>query len=39
MTVFELGENGVKTTNEQEAYYAFRTMRNVQYYYKNKGVD
>jgi hypothetical protein len=36
MTVFELGENGVKTANEQEAYYAFRTMRNVQYYYKNK---
>jgi hypothetical protein len=36
MTVFELGENGVKTANEQEAYYAFRTMRNMQYYYKNK---
>jgi len=36
MTVFELGEHGVKTANEQEAYYAFRTMRNVQYYYKNK---
>lgn len=36
MSVFELGENGLKTADEQEAYYAFRTMRNVQYYYKNK---
>jgi hypothetical protein len=36
MSVFELGEHGVKTEVEQEAYYAFRTMRNTQYYYKNK---
>ena len=36
MTVAELGENGLRTADEQEAYYAFRTMRNVQYYYKNK---
>lgn len=36
MSVFELGENGVKTEAEQEAYYAFRTMRNMQWYYKNR---
>lgn len=36
MTVFELGENGIKTEAEQEAYYAFRTMRNLQWHYKNK---
>jgi hypothetical protein len=36
MTVMELGENGLRTADEQEAYYAFRTMRNVQYYYKNR---
>jgi hypothetical protein len=36
MTVLELGESGLRTADEQEAYYAFRTMRNVQYYYKNQ---
>jgi hypothetical protein len=36
MTVMELGENGLRTADEQEAYYAFRTMRNVQYYHKNQ---
>lgn len=36
MTVFELGENGLRTDKEIEAYYSFRTMRNLQWYYKNK---
>lgn len=38
MTVFELGEKGVISEVEQEAYYSFRTMRNMQWYYKEKEV-
>ena len=38
MTVFELGEQGVVTAVEQEAYYAFRTMRNMQWYFKEREV-
>lgn len=36
MTTLELQSIGVATANEQEAYYAFRTMRNIQHYAKNK---
>jgi hypothetical protein len=36
MSIAELGAAGVRTDNEIEAYYAFRTMRNVEYYLKNK---
>jgi hypothetical protein len=36
MTTLELQALGVATPAEQEAYYAFRTMRNIQHYTKNK---
>ncbi len=36
MTLAELGEKGITADKEIEAYYAFRTMRNVEYYLKNK---
>jgi hypothetical protein len=36
MSLAELGAAGVRTDSEVEAYYAFRTMRNVEYYLKNK---
>lgn len=36
MSVAELATSGVRTNDEIEAYYAFRTMRNVEYYLKNK---
>jgi len=36
MTLAELGEKGITAEKEIEAYYAFRTMRNVEYYLKNK---
>jgi hypothetical protein len=36
MSVLELQALGVATSAEQEAYYAYRTMRNIQHYTKNK---
>ena len=35
MTTLELSMEGVKTDVELEAYYAFRTMRNIEWYAKN----
>lgn len=35
MIVLELSMEGVKSSDELEAYYAFRTMRNIEYYAKN----
>ena len=35
MTTLELSMEGVKTNVELEAYYAFRTMRNIEWYAKN----
>jgi len=35
MTTLELSMEGVKANNELEAYYAFRTMRNIEWYAKN----
>jgi len=39
MTVLELQSNGVISAVEQEAYYAYRTMRNIQHYAKNKALS
>ena len=35
MTTLELSTNGIRTDKEIEAYYAFRTMRNIEWYAKN----
>lgn len=39
MTVLELQSQGVVSTAEQEAYYAYRTMRNIQHYVKDKALS